>query len=197
LEKYVTQPPEYRSSGYPNPDPQSHPGYGQSGGQPGYQYPAQPSSYPGYGQPAGQSHPGYEQPHAWQETPISHHAAPTRPKKSLGSWFSGLSGKGKFRVILFAAAILVLPFAIYLGLDEPTQAEVGDCMAGQSATDLRIVACSDASAEWIVLARLEGKTAADLNDEACGANPETAASFYQDGARFRKGFILCLGPANT
>lgn len=118
-----------------------------------------------------------------------------RPKKSLGTWFGGLSGVGKFRVILFAAALLVLPFAIYLGLDEPNQAEAGDCMAGQSTSDLRIVECNDSAAQWKVLGRLEGKTEADHNDQACSAYPGTAASFYQDGRRFRKGFILCLGPA--
>jgi hypothetical protein len=100
-------------------------------------------------------------------------------------------------VILFGVAILVLPFAVYLGLDEPNQADVGDCMAGKSASDLRIVSCGDAGAEWKVLGRLEGKTEADQTNEVCGAYPGTAASFYQDGRRFRKGFILCLGPAKT
>ena len=44
------------------------------------------------------------------------------------------------------------------------------------------------------LGRLEGKTEADYNSEGGSAQPDTAA-FYQDGRRFRKGFILCLGPA--
>jgi hypothetical protein len=99
--------------------------------------------------------------------------------------------------VLFAIAILAIPFAVYFGLDEPNQAAVGDCMAGQSASDLRIVECGDSSAEWKVLGRLGGKTEADHNDEACSAYPETAASFYQDGRRFSKGFILCLGLVNT
>ncbi|MDW5326487.1 hypothetical protein [Plantactinospora sp. KLBMP9567] len=86
------------------------------------------------------------------------------------------------------------PFAIYLGLDEPNQAEAGDCMAGQTVSELRTVDCADSGAQWTVLARLEGKTEADHNDAACAAHPETEASFFEDGRRFRKGFILCLGP---
>jgi hypothetical protein len=117
------------------------------------------------------------------------------PKKSLLTWFNGLSGRGKFRVFLVAAAVIVLPFAIYLGLDAPSQAKAGDCMTGQTETELRIVACNE-SPDWKVLARLDNKTASDNLDEACGSYPDYQAAFYQDGARFSKGFILCLGPAN-
>jgi hypothetical protein len=218
----MSQPPSYPQSGYPYQDPQSQPGYGQPGhGQPGYygggqqqqpyqgygqpEYPSNgQQSYGGYAQPPGQTYSGYQQQApapGYQQVSAPGYpqaAAPPKParsKKSIGTWFSGLSGKSKFRVILFGVAILVLPFAIYLGLDEPSQAEAGDCMAGQSANDLRIVECTDAVAEWTVLARLEGKSEADLNnDQTCGAYPETEASFYQNGRRSSKGFILCLGP---
>jgi hypothetical protein len=121
-----------------------------------------------------------------------------QPKKSIGSWFGGLSGVGKFRAILFVVALLAAPVAIYMGLDEPNQAEVGDCMAGKDVSDLHTVECTDAAAQWKVLGRLDGKTESDYNSEdACAAYPGTAASFYQDGRRFRKGFILCLGPAKS
>jgi hypothetical protein len=128
-----------------------------------------------------------------------HYSIPAQqPKKSIGSWFGGLSGANKFRTILFVVALLVAPVAIYMGLDEPNQAEVGDCMAGKDASDLRTVECTDAAAQWRVLGRLEGKTESDYNSEtACAAFPDTAASFYQDGRRLRKGFILCLGPAKA
>lgn len=92
----------------------------------------------------------------------------------------------------FVTALLVAPFAIYVGLDESNQAEVGDCMAGQSASALRIVECTDPDAQWKVLARLEGRTAADHTGSVCRDHPGTAESFFQDGRRFRKGFILCL-----
>ena len=118
------------------------------------------------------------------------------PKRSVGNWFRGLRPIGKFRVVLVAVALLVAPFAIYLGLDEPSQASVGECMTGQSATDLRTVECTDPAATWRVLDRLNGKTESDYDEAACGAHPDTAASFYQDGRRFRKGFILCLGAVN-
>ncbi|MFC6020027.1 hypothetical protein ACFP2T_28015 [Plantactinospora solaniradicis] len=129
---------------------------------------------------------------------MSHFTGPEqKSKRSIGTWFRGLRPISKFRVVLFGIAILVAPFAIYFGLDEPNQAEVGDCMAGQSASELRTVECTDAAAEWKVLGRLTGKTEADHNDAACAAYPETEASFYEDGRRFRKGFILCLGPAGA
>jgi len=50
--------------------------------------------------------------------------------------------------VAFVTALLVAPFAIYVGLDESNQAEVGDCMAGQSASALRIVECTDPDAQW-------------------------------------------------
>jgi hypothetical protein len=185
------QPP-YGTYGQPAGQP-PYGTYGQPVGQPEYQG-GYPPSYP-QTQPSAQSYPGLPQPGVSREAMHSNPAsAPGRRKRSLGSWFSGLSTKNKFRVILVAVTVLVLPFAIYLGLDEPNQADVGDCMAGKGASDLRIVSCSDASAEWKVLGRLEGKTKAD-QDGACNAHAGTTASFYQDGRRFRKGFILCLGPA--
>jgi hypothetical protein len=118
-----------------------------------------------------------------------------KSKKSIGSWFRGLRPRNKFRVVLLVIVILVAPFAIYFGLDEPSQAEVGDCMAGASATDLRTVECTDAAADWKVLGRLTGKTEADFTDAACAAFPATEVSFFEDGRRFSKGYILCLGPA--
>ncbi|MBF9132959.1 hypothetical protein I0C86_28960 [Plantactinospora sp. S1510] len=118
-----------------------------------------------------------------------------KSKKSIGTWFRNLRTVSKFRLILFGIAVLVAPFAIYAGLDEPNQAKAGDCMAGQSTSDLRMVECTDAAAEWKVLGRLEGKSEADHNDTVCAAYPETEASFYEDGRRFRKGYILCLGAA--
>jgi len=117
---------------------------------------------------------------------------PARPRRSLLTWFSNLSWKGKLRVGLIAVAVVGAPIAIYLGMDEPTRAKVGDCMSGRTESDLRIVECTDAAAEWTVVARLEGKTAADHDDEACAAYPNAAASFYVDGGRRSKGFVLCL-----
>ncbi len=119
----------------------------------------------------------------------------SQPKRSLRTWFAGLSRTGKIRLVTFVIALLVAPFAIYMGLDEPNQAEAGDCMVGQSASTLRIVECEDPGAQWKVLARLEGKTQADHTDSACREHPDTEVSFFQDGRRFRKGFILCLGAA--
>lgn len=127
---------------------------------------------------------------------MSHSPMPPaqRPKRSVRTWFRDLSGIGKMRVLLVVAAVIAAPFAIYLGMDEPNQAKAGDCMAGASESDLRVVECADPSAQWTVLARLEGKTEADQAN-ACQDHSGTEASFYQDGRRFRKGFILCLGPA--
>jgi hypothetical protein len=128
---------------------------------------------------------------------VSHHptAPQQRPANSVVTWFRGLSRTGKMRLLLVVIAVVVAPFAIYAGMDEPNQAKVGDCMAGQSKSDLRTVDCGDPAAQWKVLARLEGKTEADFNNDACSATAGTQASFYQDGRRLRKGFILCLGAA--
>ncbi|MEO3815886.1 hypothetical protein [Plantactinospora sp. B24E8] len=120
---------------------------------------------------------------------------PQQQKKSFGTWFRNLRPVSKFRVILFGVAILVAPFAIYFGLDEPNQAKVGDCMAGETAETLHTVECTDAAAQWKVLARLGDKTEADYTEDSCADHPTAEMSFFQDGRRFSKGFILCLGPA--
>jgi hypothetical protein len=200
-----TAPPTYGQPTYGQPtygqptsgtygQPTAPPTYGQ----PSYGTYGQPTAQPGYQGGYPPAYPGFQQPGRSEETGQPNPAfAPGRQKRSLGRWFKGLSAKNKFRVILFAVTLLVLPFAVYLGLDEPNQADVGDCMAGKSGSALRIVSCGEASAEWKVLGRLEGKTEADQNEGACRAYAGTTASFYQDGRRFRKGFILCLGPAKA
>jgi hypothetical protein len=67
-------------------------------------------------------------------------------------------------------------------------------MVGQSADDLRKIDCSDPSAEWKVVGRVEGKTEAETTVETtCGRWPDTDTVYWQ-GPKGGKGFALCLAP---
>lgn len=111
-------------------------------------------------------------------------------------WFKGQSTVGKIRIIVVALLVVVGgPIAYFAAQSAPSSAKVGDCMKGQSENDLKIVACTDPAAVWVVLGRVADKTEAQLNDpndDSCAAYPTTEAGYWE-GEKGKKGFILCLG----
>ena len=128
--------------------------------------------------------------------------APAASGNKLTRWFKGLSTFGKIRAVAVAIVILVAtPFAIIAGSNEPASAAVGDCMVGQNADDMKVVECTDPTAEWTVLGRIEDKTEAEFTDNSCDAFSQTDVAYYQAQKRRGiagliqgepKGFILCL-----
>jgi hypothetical protein len=85
--------------------------------------------------------------------------------------------------------------------DKTKSAQAGDCIgnvpavtAGQDkqADNAVVVACTDVSAKYKVLGRVEGKTEAEATDESvCAAYPETD-SWFRAIASGGKGYVLCL-----
>jgi hypothetical protein len=129
-------------------------------------------------------------------------AAPASSGNKITRWFKGLSTFGKIRIVLAIIVVLVVvPWAIIAGSDEPGRAAVGDCMVGQTADDMKVVECTDPTAEWTVVGRVEDKTEAEFTDNSCDAFPSTDVAYYQAQKRGGlagliqgdpKGFILCL-----
>lgn len=75
-------------------------------------------------------------------------------------------------------------------------AKVGDCLAGQSEEDLRVVDCSDATAQHKVIGKVTDKSEAAFNTSAgdiCSAFPTTESAFWW-GERGGNGDVLCLEP---
>jgi hypothetical protein len=72
-------------------------------------------------------------------------------------------------------------------------AKVGECLAGQSADDLKVVECTDAKAEHKVVGKAEDKTESEATGSACEAYP-TAESVFWWGKEGGKGDVLCLEP---
>jgi len=130
---------------------------------------------------------------------------PTEPQKgnAVVRWFKRQSLFGKIRIVGVALILLVgVPYGLIVGSSAPASADVGDCMNGQTAETLKIVECTDASAEWVVIGRLNEKVEADFTDDSCAAFPQTEISYWEAQKRRGvaglvqgdpKGFILCLG----
>jgi hypothetical protein len=118
-------------------------------------------------------------------------------------WFKRQSLLGKVRIVGAGVILLVaVPYGLIAGSSAPASADVGDCMVGQTAETLKVVECTDSTAEWVVVGRLNEKAEADFTDDSCNAFPETEISYWEAQKRRGiggliqgepKGFILCLG----
>lgn len=178
----MTYPPTQPSYGPPAQGPPQQ-GPGQYGGPP--QGPGQ------YGPPP-QGQGQYGPPPQGQGQYGGQHAAPppeAPPKRTAGI------GKRILRSVLGLVVVFGALFAYKQFTGAPETASVGDCMVGQSADALKTAKCDDAAAAWKVVGRLSDKTEAefDSNEEICKAYP-TAETWYWEGDKGGKGYVLCLEP---
>jgi len=93
-------------------------------------------------------------------------------------------------LIGIVAVVVALGVAIWLGMDEPARAKVGDCVSGTSAEELQIVECTSAEAEWKVVGRVEDKAQTEMST-ACQAF-QSAEQAYWQGEPGKDGLVLCL-----
>lgn len=131
-------------------------------------------------------------------------AEPAEPAKGnwFTRWFKRQSLMGKIRIVFAALVIFVgVPVGLIVGSSAPGSADVGDCMVGQTAQTLKVVECTDPTAEWTVVGRLNEKAEADFTDDSCAAFPTAEISYWEAQKRRGiaglvqgdpKGFILCL-----
>ncbi len=108
---------------------------------------------------------------------------PPRPHKSkVGRWIA---------LLVIAGGV---GGAVWFGTHAaPTKEGVGDCLAQTGGNQLTKVGCSDKSARFHVLGKLENKTVIDATLDACKAFP-TATSAYWQGDSGQPGLVLCLEP---
>lgn len=112
------------------------------------------------------------------------------------------SGAGKrirnvvLRFVLVPALVLIGALVWKVASGDPELANTGDCLIGQSADDIKIVGCDDATAEWKVVGKVGGVRDADFSattDTSCDAYATAEASFWS-GTKGGKGDVLCLEP---
>lgn len=189
--------------------------------QPGQGYPPPAEATPGQ-MPPGQVPPGQVQ--SGQTAPGQTGPGQTGPGQAPpeygqpaypyaegypASYQSGLPGAGAEvlasagksiakRIIVAVVGLVVLGGAgfVYNQLSgAPSTAKVGDCMAGQNENELKVVDCSDASAQWTVTGKIENKTEAEFTrDREICAQYQDAGSAYWEGERGKAGYVLCLSP---
>ncbi|MBT8227954.1 MAG: hypothetical protein HKP61_22765 [Dactylosporangium sp.] len=142
--------------------------------------------YDGQQPPAGQPAPG------WQPSPGQPPAGPPAPTSS---------GAGKILLKVFgglavlAVVVVVGAVALWLSRDEPAKAAVGDCLTGQSADELKNVACDDSAATFKIVGKIDEMTQDEwqAKDDPCPDFP-TAESSYWEGEAGKTGYVLCLEP---
>ena len=111
---------------------------------------------------------------------------------AISRWWKGQSTFGKIRTVVIALVIVVVaPIAYFASQSQPSAAEVGDCMAGQDEDSLKVVECTDPTAEWEVVGRIETADSGQTTEVACAAYPQADASYWQESSR-GSGFTLCL-----
>jgi hypothetical protein len=113
------------------------------------------------------------------------------------------AGVGKVfgkRVVAYAigAVVVIGGGFVYNQLTgAPEIAKAGDCMAGATAEELKVIACTDPAATLTVAGRVEAKTQqewnADQEGATCSAFPDVDQSFWE-GEEGKEGYVLCLAP---
>ncbi|MFD0274955.1 hypothetical protein ACFVHB_13790 [Kitasatospora sp. NPDC127111] len=180
-------PPTPQAYGAPAPQygpPQPAPaGYGQP---PAYGYPAAPAPgqpAPGYGQPpAYGQQPPYGQQAPYGQPPTA--PAPAAPAKR--------SGKAKLKIIGGVGAGIALIVGYFVTGPSVSSAKAGDCVRASGSRDVEIVKCTDAKANYKVLATYSGTTDTTRCKQTAGT---TSTVSGKSGRRWnKKRYVLCLGP---
>ncbi|WP_329496467.1 hypothetical protein [Kitasatospora herbaricolor] len=171
--------PPPAAPGFGPPQPPA-PGYGYPGGpvppQPGP--PAPPYGQPGFPPPGGGGMPPGGQP-GWGQV------APQPPRKN---------NKVVLKVLGAVVGVIVLVIGYFVVGPSVSSAAVGDCVKTSGVSNVDIVKCTDAKAQYKVIAKYTGTT----DTSKCEANPDSTASVWGKSGRrsSRKTYVLCLGPLN-
>ncbi len=95
--------------------------------------------------------------------------------------------------VVLVIVVVGVASAVLLGRSEPRRAEVGDCLAGQAAEEIEVVACDDSRAAYKIVGKIDSITQSDWDakDNACEAYPTAESSFWE-GTEGKAGYALCL-----
>ncbi|RPF34821.1 hypothetical protein [Streptomyces sp. TLI_185] len=182
----MTTPPQGQ-----NPFAQGQQPYGQPQGQ--TPYPPQGSApYPPQGQAPYPPQSGYPQqpgqPGFPQQATAPYAPIPPQPSRKLS-----------FKAIRIIAVIVIAIVAAIVGVingqDDADTAKVGDCMhrgsSDDSHPDLEVVKCDSSQAQYIVLAKINGKySETEANAKCVAASKDFQYSYTESGDS--SDFLLCL-----
>jgi len=107
---------------------------------------------------------------------------------------------GKRRQIIVLTVVLVLTAACFVGIwvatrSAATNAKVGDCMHQTGTDAIKIVKCSDSTADFKVVGRVENQdeVASTISiTSVCDQWKDQTDSTYWEGEQGKKGTVLCL-----
>jgi hypothetical protein len=99
-------------------------------------------------------------------------------------------------VVLLVVAGLVFG-GVWLGTrHNASTAKVGDCVDQTGTGAVSVVACTDPTADFGVVGRVENKTEVDAGLGACDPYVDQGAeTFYWAGQPGKTGYVLCLAKA--
>ncbi len=182
------------------PPPQSPNPYAQ--GQQPYGQPQTPTPYPPHAQTPGPYPPQGQAPYPPQGGYPQQPGQPGFPPQGAGPYTPiAPQPRRRFRfkliqlVVIIVIAIGVAVFSYISGRDDANTAKVGDCMHRGSTSDtnpdLEVVKCSDAKAQYTVLAKINGKYSGTEADAKCAAAAKNFKYSYTESGD-GSDFLLCL-----
>ncbi|MGC9666741.1 LppU/SCO3897 family protein [Planosporangium sp. 12N6] len=109
-----------------------------------------------------------------------------------------------FTTVAWSVLVALVAAAVWAGVDLATgrhsdpslRARAGDCLSGESDSDLKRVPCDAPDVRWTVVGVVEGKTRQEAGQNACAAWSNAEASYWES-RNASTGFVLCLAPALT
>jgi hypothetical protein len=106
-----------------------------------------------------------------------------------------LAGWAVLGLVVLAIVSTVIAIAVGRGGSvKSLHAKPGDCLSGQSDSDLKRVSCTDSKVAWTVVGVVQNKTENEAKQQACAAWPQAEASYWESG-NGKTGFVLCLATA--
>jgi hypothetical protein len=101
------------------------------------------------------------------------------------------------RIVLIVVAVAVIGVLAFVGrmvTDDPDVAGVGDCLAGVSAEELKVVGCTETEARYKVAGKVDGKSQAEFrssSSDICKPYRGAIRAFWK-GTPGGNGYVLCL-----
>lgn len=194
------QPNPYaQPGGPPPPGPYGHPQPAQPYGYPQHAPPPQaPYGQPPYGQPPYGPQAGYGWPPQGQPAPPTGPYGPPQPGGYPPPPPPPAPRRRPSLLWLKVGAAVVLVGSLltwyFVNRDSnPDYAQVGDCVQHTSGDDVAVVPCTDARAQYRVLARYTGTTLTSRCDTVTGTSATFSGSKRVSKHR-RTHYVLCLGP---
>jgi hypothetical protein len=106
----------------------------------------------------------------------------------------------KRRQVIVLVVLLVVTGGLLGGIwlatrSQPVNAKVGDCVHQTGSDSIAIVNCTDGTADFKVVGRVEDKTRSEAGylSTVCDQYQGAERMFWQ-GAQDKKGYVLCLAP---